>query len=85
MTVQDWAALILSVLTILAIVAGAIRWMVKHYLAELKPNGGDSIKDTVSRLEKHADDTNMRVHSMEVKLERMYDIILEHFSNRPRD
>ena len=28
-----------------------IRWMVKHYLNELKPNGGSSLKDSVARLE----------------------------------
>jgi hypothetical protein len=30
--------------------------MVKHYLAELKPNGGSSIKDSVNRLESRIDD-----------------------------
>lgn len=41
-----------------AIVAG-IRLIFKnivHYLEELKPNGGGSIKDQVSRLEKRIDD-----------------------------
>jgi hypothetical protein len=31
--------------------ATAVRWMVKHYLNELKPNSGSSLKDSVVRLE----------------------------------
>ena len=51
MTPQDWAALILSIASIFAIVAGGIKWLVKHYLNELKPNSGSSLKDAVNRLE----------------------------------
>jgi hypothetical protein len=29
--------------------------MIKHYLTELKPNGGSSIKDQVNRLEARVD------------------------------
>jgi hypothetical protein len=51
MTAANWASLIVSVIAIVAAFAGAIRWMVKHYLYELRPNGGSSLKDSVSRLE----------------------------------
>jgi len=51
MSPQDWAGLILTVLTIVTIVTGGIRWLVKHYLNELKPNSGSSLKDSVNRLE----------------------------------
>lgn len=51
MTAANWASLIVSIIAIVAAFAGAIRWMVKHYLYELKPNGGSSLKDSVSRLE----------------------------------
>ena len=30
---------------------GMVRWLVKHYLNELRPNSGSSIKDQISRLE----------------------------------
>jgi len=30
--------------------------MVKHYLSELKPNSGSSLKDAVNRLESRIDD-----------------------------
>jgi len=32
-----------------------VRWLVKHYLNELKPNGGSSIKDKVGKLEEKVD------------------------------
>lgn len=51
----DWAALIVSVMSIVAGFAAAVRWLVKHYLSELKNNGGGSIKDQVERLESRVD------------------------------
>lgn len=51
MTPQDWAALTVSILTIASTFGLIVRWLVKHYLAELKPNSGSSLKDSVNRLE----------------------------------
>jgi len=51
MSVQDWLGLILTALSIVALVAGGIKWLVKHYLSELRPNSGSSLKDQVNRLE----------------------------------
>ena len=48
---NDWAALILAVISILGSFVIAVRWLVKHFLSELKPNGGTSLKDSVARLE----------------------------------
>ena len=56
MTAQDYATLTVAVMTIFGGFATAIRWMVKHYLNELKPNGGSSIKDSVSRLERQVEE-----------------------------
>ena len=30
---------------------GMVRWLVKHYLNELVPNSGSSMKDQINRLE----------------------------------
>jgi hypothetical protein len=51
MTPANWAGLIVSIIAIVSAFAGSVRWLVKHYLAELKPNGGSSLKDSVNRLE----------------------------------
>lgn len=56
MTPTDWAGLIVSVIAIVTGFAGAVRWLVKHYLSELKPNGGGSVKDQVNRLESRVDE-----------------------------
>jgi len=82
MTLQDWAALAVSVLTIVAVLAGAIKWLVKHYLAELKPNSGSSLKDQVNRLEIALED--QRIDSItsrnrqEDKIDKMYDVLIKH-------
>jgi hypothetical protein len=56
MTAQDYATLTVAVMTIFGGFATGVRWLVKHYLNELKPNGGSSIKDSVKRLEDRIDD-----------------------------
>lgn len=56
MQVQDYATVAVAVLTIIGGFVGAVKWLVKHYLNELKPNGGSSIKDSVKRLEDRIDD-----------------------------
>jgi hypothetical protein len=56
MTAQDYAALIVSILTIAGAFATITRWLVKHYLAELKPNGGSSMNDRMTRVENRVDD-----------------------------
>jgi len=56
MQAQDYATITVAVMTIVGGFAGAVRWLVKHYLNELKPNGGSSIKDSVKRLEDRIDD-----------------------------
>jgi hypothetical protein len=56
MSPQNWARLIVSVLAIASAFLGSIRWLVKHYLNELKPNGGSSMKDSVARLERQVEE-----------------------------
>jgi hypothetical protein len=51
MSPQEWAGLFVAVFTLIGGFATAVRWMVKHYLYELKPNSGTSLKDSVNRLE----------------------------------
>ena len=55
MSSTEWTGIAVAVATIVASFAGSIRWLVKHYLDELKPNGGSSVKDQVNRLEARVD------------------------------
>lgn len=56
MSTNEWAGIAVAVTTIVASFAGSVRWLVKHYLAELKPNSGTSLRDAVTRLENRVDD-----------------------------
>jgi len=51
MQAQDYATIAVAVMTIIGGFIGAVKWLVKHYLNELKPNSGSSLKDSVTRLE----------------------------------
>ena len=51
MTPAQWLGLAVSLCTLVGAFATAVRWLVKHYLYELKPNSGASLKDSVIRLE----------------------------------
>ena len=57
MTVNDWAALAVSSVTIIGALIASIRWLVKHYLSELKPdgNGGHNLEGRVKRIEDKLD------------------------------
>ena len=55
MSAQDIAALVVAATTVIGSFIGLVRWLVKHYLNELKPNGGGSVKDQVNRLEERVD------------------------------
>lgn len=55
MSLQDWGALVVALVTGLTGVAALLRFIVLHYLSELKPNSGSSIKDQVNRLETRVD------------------------------
>jgi hypothetical protein len=56
MSAMDWAALAVAVSTLLAAFLGALRFLILHYLSELKPNSGSSVKDQVTRLETRVDE-----------------------------
>lgn len=71
MTPQDWAGLVLTILGILASVAVGARWIIKKYVQEImdeiKPNGGSSMKDQITRLED--------------KTDKIFDLMIEHLNN----
>ena len=63
MTVNEWIGFGVGVATLIGAVAVGVRHLVKGYLAELKPNGGSSLRDeqnrqgdTIKRLESRVDE-----------------------------
>jgi hypothetical protein len=56
MSPNDWAALAVSVISVVGALAMGVRHLVKHYLSELRPNGGSSLRDSVDRLERQVEE-----------------------------
>ena len=61
MSVADWSTTISGVLAVAVAAGASIRWVIKHYLVELKPNSGSSMNDRLTRIE--------------TKVEIIYDLI----------
>ena len=55
MSPQDYAAIAAGIVTVLGGVTAMLQFLVKHYLTELKPNSGSSMKDSINRLETRVD------------------------------
>jgi len=73
MTVQDWTAIVVAIATALAGVTAMLRFLVKHYLSELKPNGGNSMRDSVN--------TNTeRLNRVETRVDDIYRLLCERSS-----
>jgi hypothetical protein len=62
MTALEWAGIAVAVATIVGSFAASVRWLVKHFLYELRPNGGQSVKD--------------QVNALQVKVDLIYDLII---------
>jgi hypothetical protein len=56
MTPGEWVALAVGVCAVCTSLLVALRWVIKSYLQELKPNSGSSMKDQLTRLEQRVDD-----------------------------
>jgi hypothetical protein len=74
MTTEDWAQLILTILSIFTVVGVGVRWVIKKYVQdiiyEMKPNNGSSMKDQITRLEE--------------KTEKIFDLMIEHLKNHSK-
>ena len=56
MTPGEWGGFAAGVCAVLSAVVVGLRFLVKGWLNELRPNGGLSMKDQLTRLEKRVDD-----------------------------
>jgi len=57
MSANEWAGLSVAVITISGSFIAAVRWLVKHYLSELKPdkNGQHNLEGRICRIENKLD------------------------------
>ena len=56
MSPGEWAGFGAGVISVLSGVLIGLRFLVKGWLNELRPNGGASMKDQITRLEQRVDD-----------------------------
>ena len=56
MTPTEWAGCGAGVMAVLSGGLVGLRFLVRGWLNELRPNGGSSMKDQLTRLEKRVDD-----------------------------
>lgn len=69
MTPNDWVTMAVSAATLLVLFAGLVRWLVKHYLSELKPNGGSSLRDEQNR-------QGESIRKLETKVDQIYYMLI---------
>lgn len=81
---ESTAAIIVSIISIIASAAFGVRWLVKHYFDEikheLKPNGGSSLKDQVNRLEKQQLEADQLRKETNKKIDHLYDLFVDYVS-----
>jgi hypothetical protein len=50
MSAEGWAVVVAAALSVIGSFIGSVKWLVKHYLNELKPNSGSSMRDELNAL-----------------------------------
>ena len=91
MTATDWAQFILALLSIGAIIIGAIRWYIKVQIkpiaeavedirAETKTNGGTSMRDEIKQIKLEQENAREKRKATSDKLDHMYDVLLDFVS-----
>ena len=70
MSIEQWIGIGVGISTLVGAFALGVRHLVKYYLAELKPNGGSSIKDKVK-------DIDEKVAKLELRIDEIYRLLVE--------
>ena len=94
MTIQDWAGLTLTILSILGIVVTTVRWYidlkvkpiaeaVEDIRSETKTNGGSSMRDEIKAIKKENEEAKELRKATSDKVDHLYDLFVDYVS-RPR-
>ena len=70
MTANEWAAICVAVGTLIGFLVTGVRFLVKSYLSELKPNGGSSVKDKVNEI-------TFKVERLEARIDEIYRLLVK--------
>lgn len=69
MSTNEWLGIVLGFTSLLGSLAVAVRFLVKHYLIELKPNGGSSLRDEQNR-------QGETIKRLETRIDEIYSMLL---------
>jgi hypothetical protein len=64
MSPNEWVGLGVGACAILTSLLVALRWVIKSYLTELKPNSGSSLYDAISRIDEKSTRLEQRVDDL---------------------
>ena len=64
MSPNEWVAFGVGVCSIATALLLALRWVIKSFLSELKPNSGSSIKDAINRIDDRSSRLEARVDEL---------------------
>jgi hypothetical protein len=70
MTANEWASIAVAVGTLTGFLVAGVRFLVKSYLSELKPNGGNSVRDRI-------DSITCQVDRLEVRIDEIYRLLIK--------
>ncbi len=95
MTIQEWAGLVLTLLSISLIILGGIRWYISVQIKpiaeavedirkETKTNGGTSMRDEIKQIKLEQENAREKRKATSDKLDHMYDILLEYVSKNSK-
>lgn len=95
MTIQDWAGLTLTLLSIGGILLASIRWYINVQIvpikeaiddvrAETKTNGGTSMRDEIKFIKLEQERSVKTRAAYNDKLDKMYDILINYISKNSK-
>lgn len=95
MTLQQWATLIIAMLSIGGSILGGLRWYIGFQIKpiqeavedirkETKTNGGSSMRDEIRSIKRENEEAKELRKATSDKLDHLYDIFVE-YASRPRN
>jgi hypothetical protein len=70
MTVESWVAIIVGVCAVSTSLLVGLRFLIKGWLNELRPNSGTSIKDAINRIDERSSRLEQRVDDLFVLISK---------------
>lgn len=70
MSPNEWVAFGVGVCSIATAMLLALRWVIKSFLSELKPNSGSSMKDAINRIDERSSRLEQRVDDLFIMISK---------------